>query len=216
MSSVIEWLDDLSQAARLIGAVNTVENRDGKLIGHNTDGIGYMRSLQDAGLSMNGKEMVLLGAGGAAGAIAVQAALDGVSALHLVCRRGKSWERAIHLADTINQNTACHAQVIDFADHTSLKEALQTSALLTNATSAGMNPHPQVSPISDFSLLTDNLTVSDIIYNPRTTRLLEEAGKRGLSTAGGLYMLLYQGEAAFHIWTGLQMPTELIRGKYFS
>ena len=91
--AVIPHLDELSLAAELIGAVNTVKNEDGKLIGHNTDGIGYMQSVSAAGWDIRGKEMTLLGAGGAACAIAVQAAINGVSRLHLVSRRGRSWRK---------------------------------------------------------------------------------------------------------------------------
>ena len=213
--AVIPLLDDLSEAARLIGAVNTVENRDGRLIGHNTDGVGYMRTLEEAGVNIKGREMVLIGAGGAGSAIAVQAALDGAAAVHLAVRQGKSRPRAEALADTINTNTACRAQVVDINDPDAMRRALDASVLLTNASSAGMNPNPEVCPLPDLSLLRPGLIVSDIIYNPRVTRLLAEAEKRGLKTVSGLHMLLYQGEEAFKIRTGRGMPVSLIRERYF-
>lgn len=212
---IIEFLDELSPAARMIGAVNTVKNEHGRLIGHNTDGIGYLRSLKDADYDIKTGAMTLLGAGGAASSIAIQAALDGAPVLHIVNRRGRSWANALRLADLINQNTKCKADVVDFADTDLLRSCIQSSTLLTNATSIGMAPHENETPIRDTTCFHPDLLVSDIIYNPRTTRLMQEASVCGCKTINGMYMLLYQGEAAFHIWTGQDMPTEEIRKKFF-
>lgn len=212
---IIEFLDELSPAARMIGAVNTVKNENGRLIGHNTDGIGYLRSLQDADYDIKNGAMTLLGAGGAASSIAIQAALDGAPALHIVNRRGRSWTNALRLADLINKNTSCKADVVDFADTELLRSCIQSSTLLTNATSIGMTPGDGETPISDTACFHPELLVSDIIYHPRTTRLMQEASVCGCKTINGMYMLLYQGEAAFHIWTGQDMPTEEIRKKFF-
>lgn len=214
--AVIPYLDELSLAAQLIGAVNTVKNENGRLIGHNTDGTGYMKAVKDAGYDVIGKEMTLLGAGGAASAIAVQAAIDGVSRLHLVSRKGRSWEKAKHLVDSINEKTACQADLTDLADTGTLRRLLERSTLLTNATSAGMAPNTDLTPIPDTTLFRPELIVSDVIYNPRETRLLAEARAKGCPTFNGMYMLLYQGEAAFQIWTGQEMPVALIKEKYFS
>ena len=199
-TAVMGYLDEISVEARLIGAVNTVKNQDGKLIGFNTDGAGYMRAAADFGVDVTGRELTLIGAGGAANAIAVQSALDGAAFIHLVSRRGRSWDRARSLVDRIN----C------------LKSALERSVLLTNATSAGMAPETDVTPLKDTSLLYPELFVSDVIYNPRKTRFLREAQEAGCRTFNGLYMLLYQGEKAFNIWTGLDMPVQMIRERYFS
>lgn len=212
---VLPYLDDLSPAARLIGAVNTVQNDNGRLIGHNTDGIGYLRSLDDCDYDIKSGPMTLLGAGGAASSIAIQAALDGAPVLHIVNRRGRSWENAQRLAAQINENTSCKADVIDFADQDTLKQALAESTLLTNATSIGMAPNADASPIADPSWMHPELLVSDIIYNPRETKLMQDAKAQGCRTCNGLYMLLYQGAAAFRIWTGCDMPVEEIRKKYF-
>lgn len=213
---VIPFLDGLSPAAAMIGAVNTVKNEDGRLIGYNTDGAGYMQSVRDAGYDVTRGEMVLLGAGGAASSIAIQAALDGVPALHIVNRRGRSWENACRLADQINKHTGCRADVTDMADGKAVRSLILRSRLLTNATSVGMAPHIQDSPLSDTSCFHPDLLVSDIIYNPRRTKFLKDAEACGCRTANGLYMLLYQGAAAFHIWTGHEMPVEQIRKMYFS
>lgn len=214
--AVIPHLDELSLAAELIGAVNTVKNEDGKLIGHNTDGIGYMQSVSAAGWDIRGKEMTLLGAGGAACAIAVQAAINGVSRLHLVSRRGRSWEKAGRLVEQINKKTGCQADLTDLADGSRLRRCLETSSLLTNATSVGMAPQADATPIPDISMFHPGLLVSDVIYHPSKTRLLREAQRAGCPVCNGMYMLLYQGAAAFKIWTGQEMPVELIRERYFS
>lgn len=212
---IIPYLDDLSPAARMIGAVNTVKNENGRFIGHNTDGIGYMQSVRDTGWDASAGAMTLLGAGGAASSIAIQAALDGVPALHIVNRRGRSWENALRLAETINRNTDCRADVTDMADTAAVNAHILESALLTNATSMGMAPNTEVSPLADPSCLRPGLLVSDIIYNPRCTKLLRTAAEAGCRTSNGLYMLLYQGAAAFKIWTGQDMPVEEIRRKFF-
>jgi len=213
--AVLPYLDELSLEAQLVGAVNTVKNENGRLIGYNTDGLGYLKSVEEAGCHIVGKEMTLLGAGGAACAIAAQAAISGVAKLHLVSRRGRSWDKAKKLVSDINQRTGCQTDLIDLADRKGLKKALESSLLLTNATSAGMAPDTNLTPLEDVSLLHPDLIVSDVIYNPRQTRLLQEAAALGCQTFNGMYMLLYQGAAAFRIWTGQDMPVELIRSRYF-
>lgn len=213
---VMEYVDELSKAAELIGAVNTVVNKDGKLVGHNTDGIGYVESVRAQGFDPAGKEVTLLGAGGAAGAAAVQMALDGVKTLHIVNRRSRSWKAARDLADRINRETACRADLTDLEDTRALGTLIGQSDLLTNATSVGMAPRTDASPIKDPGMLHKELVVSDIIYNPRKTKLMEQAASVGCSTFNGMDMLLYQGAAAFQLWTGREMPLELVREKYFS
>lgn len=212
---ILPYLDELSPAARMIGAVNTVKNEDGRLIGHNTDGIGYMQSVKDTGYDATTGPMTLLGAGGAASSIAIQAALDGVPVLHIVNRRGRSWDNALRLADLINENTSCKADVTDMAKGVAVKACIKDSLLLTNATSIGMAPNTDASPVQDTSCFHPDLLVSDIIYNPRRTKLLLEAQDAGCRISNGMYMLLYQGAAAFQIWTGKEMPVEEIRKKFF-
>ena len=212
---ILPYLDELSPAARMIGAVNTVKNEDGRLIGHNTDGIGYMQSVKDTGYDVTTGPMTLLGAGGAASSIAIQAALDGVPVLHIVNRRGRSWDNALRLADLINENTSCKADVTDMAKGVAVKACIKDSLLLTNATSIGMAPNTDASPVQDTSCFHPDLLVSDIIYNPRRTKLLLEAQDAGCRISNGMYMLLYQGAAAFQIWTGKEMPVEEIRQKFF-
>ena len=214
---VVELLDELSPSARLIGAVNTVVNENGRLIGHNTDGVGYMRSVKDAGHNIIGKTMTLMGAGGAATAICAQAALDGVSLIHVFARRtSRFWNRTQALADTINRTLPCRVLLHENEDLHALKNAVSESAILVNATSVGMAPDTEASIITDTSLFRPELIVSDVIYNPRKTRLLQEAEKAGCPVFNGMYMLLYQGAEAFRLFTGQKMPTEAIKKKFFA
>ena len=216
-TAMAELADELSPAARIIGAVNTVVNDRGKLIGHNTDGVGFLRSVRDAGLDVTGAAITVLGAGGAATAICAQAALDGAAAIRIFARpRSRFHGRTLKLADTINRSTGCRAELFDQADIYALKKSLDTSLLLVNATSVGMAPDTEQSLIEDMSLLPPSLTVSDIIYNPRETRLLRLARESGHKTFNGMYMLLYQGAEAFRLWTGKDMPVDEIRRKFFS
>ncbi len=208
--------DRLSPAAQMTGAVNTVVNENGILTGHNTDGVGYLMAAREAGFDLTGKEMTLLGAGGAATAIAVQAALDGVRVLHLFNRRGRSWAHAQALTDAVNTQTDCRAELYDLEDQKALAAALGQSDILTNATSVGMAPHEEDCILKDASLLRPELIVSDIIYNPRKTRLLQLAESAGCPAFNGLYMLLFQGAEAFRLWTGQDMPVNAIKAKYFS
>jgi shikimate dehydrogenase len=215
-NKIMELLDELSPAARMIGAVNTVVNDHGRLIGHNTDGIGYMQSLAYAGHSIKGKTMTVMGAGGAATAICAQAALDGVDVLHIFARKtSRFWSRMEHLAGTICETTSCRAILHDNSDTQALAKALAKSALLVNATSVGMAPNVDRTILPDTGMLRPDLVVSDVIYNPRETRFLREAREAGCATFNGMYMLLYQGAEAFRLWTGQDMPVDAIRDKYF-
>jgi shikimate dehydrogenase len=211
-----ELVDELSPAAKMVGAVNTVLNDNGKLIGHMTDGVGYMQSVKDAGHDIIGKNMTLLGAGGAATAICVQAALDGVASINIFSIKDQFFSRAQHTVDLINTNTNCKAALYDLADTSMLHQSIANSDILTNGTSVGMAPNIDNCIIQDESVFRSDLIVSDVIYNPEETKLLKLAKAHGCKTFNGLYMLLYQGAEAFKIWTGKEMPIELIKEKYFS
>lgn len=216
-NKIVDLLDELSPAARMIGAVNTVVNDNGKLIGYNTDGIGYMQAAADAGHDLKGKTITVMGAGGAATAICAQAALDGVKKIHIFARpASRFWERTRKLTETINSGTSCEAVLHDHADSKALRDAAAESSLLLNATSVGMAPNTEASIIQDTSLFRPDLVVSDVIYNPQETLLLKQAKAAGCRTFNGMYMLLYQGAEAFRLWTGMDMPVSLIKEKYFS
>ena len=215
-NKMIEFVDHLSPAGELIGAINTVVNDDGILTGHNTDGVGFMRSLEDAGHNVIGKTMTVLGAGGAATAICAQAALDGVKCIHIFARTtSRFWNRTAEFVKKINEMTNCQAILHDNDDKEALRQALEESALLVNASSVGLAPNTDASLIEDPSYFHQGLIVYDAIYNPRETKLLRLAREAGCETCNGLYMLLYQGAEAFRIWTGKEMPVDLIKEKYF-
>lgn len=216
-NKVVELLDDLSPAAQLIGAVNTVVNDGGRLTGHNTDGSGYMQAVRDAGYDFTGKTITVMGAGGAATAICAQAALDGVAEIHIFARKtSRFWNRTQGLIFKINESLPCRAYLHENGDKNALRDSIAKSALLLNATSVGMAPNVDSTIISDTGLYRPELVVSDVIYNPRETRFLREAREAGCQTFNGMYMLLYQGAEAFHLWTGKEMPVEAVKAKYFS
>ena len=205
---ICELVDELSPAASMIGAVNTVVNKDGRFIGHNTDGIGYMQSVKDAGFDIIGDTMTLLGAGGAASSIFVQAALDGVKNINVFSIKDRFWEKAEKMVDAVNSKTDCNAKLIELGNDDVLGESIEKSQILTNATSVGMAPNVDSCIIPDKKMLREDLIVSDVIYNPMETKLLRMAKEQGCQTFNGLYMLLYQGAEAFKIWTGKDMPIE--------
>ncbi|MDE6209488.1 MAG: shikimate dehydrogenase [Lachnospiraceae bacterium] len=212
---MFELCDEVSQAAKLVGAVNTVKNENGILKGHMTDGVGYMMAAKDAGFDIVGKNMTLLGAGGAATAICAQAAIDGVKSINVFSIKDQFFDRAQSLVDNINATTTCKAALYDLADKSMLNKSIEESYILTNATSVGMAPNTDNCILNDNSMLRPDLVVSDIIYNPRETKLIKMAKEAGCRTFNGLYMLLYQGAEAFKIWTGAEMPVNEIKAKYF-
>ena len=207
--------DQLSPAAEIIGAVNTVENRNGELVGHSTDGSGYMLAVKNAGYEILGKKMTLFGAGGAGTSIFVQAALDGVAEISVFNRRTPFFERAEQIIRKLNERTSCKIRLYDYEDASVLRREIGDSAILTNATSVGMAPNLEACILKDTSMLHPDLIVSDVIYNPKETKLLKMAKEAGCRTCNGMYMLLYQGAEAFRIWTGQEMPVEHIKQMFF-
>lgn len=207
--------DRLSPAAKISGAVNTVVNDNGILTGYTTDGIGYMQSLKEAGHNVIGKKMTLLGAGGASTAILVQAALDGVKEISVFNNRSSSFIRMEKVIEELKTVSDCEIHLYDYSDEKILRREISESILLTNGTSVGMAPHTDASIITDCSMFHKDLIVSDVIYNPRETKLLQMARNFGCPTLNGLYMLLFQGAEAFKLWTGKEMPVEMVKGKYF-
>ncbi len=215
-----ELCDKLDIGSEISGAVNTVVNDDGVFTGYTTDGIGFMRAAEDAGYDLKGKKMVLLGAGGVASAILVQAALDGVSEIKVFSIRDQFFGRAEKITDQLNQRTACKVILDDFSDESKLREAIAEADILVNGTSVGMAPKVDACVIKDemfkdASVFRKELIVSDVIYEPAETKLLRLSKEAGCSTFNGMYMLLYQGAESFRIWTGHEMPTEEIKKLYF-
>lgn len=210
-----ERADQLSLEAQLIGAVNTVVQEQGVLTGYNTDGKGYMAAVRDAGYDILGEKMTVLGSGGAAASIIVQAALDGVAAIDLLARRGKSWDAIREVAERVNERTSCRVRMYELQDELQMKKSIGESRMLLNASSVGMSPREDACLIPDRTYLHPGLIVSDVIYHPKETKLLRMAKEAGCPAFNGMYMLLYQGAYAFELWTGKKMPVELVKEKYF-
>ena len=210
---VIPYLDQLSEEACLIGAVNTVVNREGTLIGYNTDGKGFFKSLPSFKISR--KRLVLLGAGGAAKAILAQAILDGVSQISVFVR-SSSMEKTRPYLEKIQNATGFRVDLFALEDVQELQNSISQADLLVNATSVGMDGSSQ--PIPTSIVLPDKLLVADVIYQPFETPFLKWARNQGNHAVNGLGMLLYQAAEAFELWTGKEMPTdqiwELLKQKY--
>ena len=202
---VIPYLDQLSAEACLIGAVNTVVNREGTLIGYNTDGKGFFKSLPS--FKISGKRMVLLGAGGAAKAILAQAILDGVSQISVFVR-SSSMEKTRPYLEKIQNATGFRVDLFALEDIQELQDSITQADLLVNATSVGMDGSSQ--PIPTSIVLPEKLMVADVIYQPFETPFLKWARNQGNQSINGLGMLLYQAAEAFELWTGKEMPTDQI------
>ena len=202
---VIPYLDQLSAEACLIGAVNTVVNREGTLIGYNTDGKGFFKSLPSFKISR--KRLVLLGAGGAAKAILAQAILDGVSQISIFVR-SSSMEKTRPYLEKIQNATGFRVDLFALEDVQDLQESITQADLLVNATSVGMDGSSQ--PIPTSIILPEKLLVADVIYQPFETPFLKWARNQGNQSINGLGMLLYQAAEAFELWTGKEMPTDQI------
>lgn len=203
-----QYLDELSPAARLCGAVNTIVNDNGHLTGHITDGIGFMQSLKDNDIDVIGKKMTIVGAGGAGTAIQIQAALDGVKEISIFNQKDEAWARAEDTVQKINSQTSCHATLYDLADLDKLREEMDDSYLFVNATGVGMKPLEDLSVVPDESYFRPELIVVDVPYSPLETKMRAMAKKAGCKTMNGLGMMLFQGSAAFELWTGEPMPIE--------
>ena len=208
---VHKYLDHLSPAAELTGAVNTIVNDDGVLTGHITDGTGFMAALRDNAIDVIGKKMTIVGAGGAATAIEIQAALDGVAEISVFNRKDEFWERAQRNVDVINEKTDCRAELFDLDDLEILKAEIADSCLFVNATGMGMKPLEGKTYIPDASYLRPDLIVADVVYSPAETALLKMAKQVGCKCMNGFGMMLFQGSAAFELWTGKPMPIEYMK-----
>lgn len=216
--AIIPYLDEISPEAKLIGAVNTVTNKDGKghLVGYNTDGIGAIKALEDEGVTVKDQSITLTGAGGAATAIAIQAAFDGAKELYIFNINDDVFENAKETAKKINNNTNCRATVTDLADQAAFKSAIQKSSIYIDATSVGMKPLQEQSLINDPEMIRSDLVVFDVVYAPRETKLLRFAKEHGAKKViNGLGMMLYQGAAAFQLFTDEEMPVTYIKELLF-
>lgn len=216
--NVINYLDELDKGAGLAGAVNTVVRCGDKLRGCNTDGAGLVRFLEtEAGFSAGGKRVLVLGAGGAAKAIAVHLALAGAKEITIANR---TFEKAGKLAEVINAKTASSSRALPWnpsrdsregEENAPLKEAVAAADLVVQTTPLGMHPKDNVCPSFPYEALYKRQVVVDIIYHPARTLFLMEAAKRGARVYNGTGMLLHQGAMAFELWTGKEPPLKIMR-----
>ncbi|WP_077853617.1 quinate/shikimate dehydrogenase, partial [Clostridium beijerinckii] len=178
-NEVAKYMDELSPAARLVGAVNTIVNDGGKLTGNITDGVGFVRNLKEHGVDIKNKKITILGAGGAATAIQVQAALDGVAEISIFNIKDKFWARAEETVKKLTEKTNCKVKLFDLADTDALRSEIESSYLFVNATGVGMKPLEGQMVIPDETYLRPDLFVADTVYMPHVTKLLETADKVG-------------------------------------
>lgn len=212
-----KYMDALSPAAQMIGAVNTIVNENGVLTGHITDGEGFVNNLRDHGVDVKGKKLTIIGGGGAATAIQVQCALDGAGELSIFKRNDASLVRTLEIAEKIRANVPnCVVNVFDTADVAKMTAEILDSDILVNGTIVGMKPMDDESPVKDLSAFHKDLVVCDIVYNPIETKLLREAKAAGCKCVGGKGMLLWQGVSAFNLFTGMDMPVKEVKALYFS
>ncbi|WP_438446179.1 shikimate dehydrogenase [Gorillibacterium sp. sgz5001074] len=201
---VMEYLDEIDEGARAIGAVNTIVNENGTLKGYNTDGIGYVRSLKDeTGVKLNGAKVLLLGAGGAARGIVYALAKEGAARITIANRTA---EKAVELAADMSAYAATEGIGTAGLD----SRQLTAADIVINTTAAGMSPKVDELPM-DTELLHGGILASDLVYNPRITRFLREAEAKGARIHGGLGMFIHQGAYAFEYWTGRPAPVEAMR-----
>lgn len=203
--AAMEFLDEFDEDARKIGAVNTVLNTKGKLIGYNTDCYGFTTHLEkDGGFDPRDKKAVLLGAGGAAKALAVGLAKKGVKKITIF---DVMKARAQILSEKIRREFDCTANYFDAVETTSLFWGIKEADILLNASPVGMKPHDKLHvPVRSFH---EGLFVYDVIY--KDTPLIKAAKKKRLKCLNGSGMLLYQAVKAFEIWTGKKAPVDVMK-----
>ncbi len=188
-----------------------------RLIGHITDGQGYVRNLKENGIDIKGKKITVIGAGGAATAIQVQCALDGAREISIFNKKDDFYGRAEKTIQDIKREVPeCIVNLYDLDDTEKLYEEISTSDILANATIVGMKPYENETNIVDTSVFRKDLIVSDVVYNPVKTKMILDAEAKGCKVIGGKGMLLYQGVEAFKLFTGEEMPVEEVKSRYFA
>ncbi len=198
--SVLPYLDEMSQAASVIGAVNTIVVRDNRLIGENTDGKGFVEALGREQISPFGKHITILGAGGAAKAVAVECALAGALSVTVINR---SMQHAKDLVETIRTHTKAKAVDIIWEPKQAIPDGTD---ILINATPVGFYPDVTAKPDIDYETIKSGMVVCDVVFNPAETEFLKAAKESGAKTISGLGMLVCQGAMNFKIWTGREAP----------
>ena len=216
-NEAVKYMDELSPAARIIGAVNTIVNEDGRLTGHITDGQGFVDNLRDHGVEIAGKKIIVCGGGGAAAAIQVQCALEGAREISVFNIKDAFFERTLQTAEKIRQEKSeCVVNVYDIADNEKMREEIASSDILANATIVGMKPMDQESVVKDVTMFRPGLVVVDAVYNPKETKMLREAKAAGCICIDGEGLLVWQGAEALKLYTGQEMPVQEVKELFFS
>lgn len=201
-------VDRLTPAAQMVGACNAFVNENGVLTGHITDGIGFVKNLENYGVSVKGKSVVIFGAGGAATSVQVQLALEGAKRIHIFNPKDKFYPRAEEMKEKLSDACPdCEVTVGDVADQKTVAGAISDCDIVVNGTIMGMKPHEDVSLV-DPSWYRKDLVVADTVYNPEKTKMLLEAEKAGCKVVSGKGMLLQQGAVNFKLFTGKEMPLD--------
>lgn len=210
-------VDERSIVVEITGACNTIVNREGRLAGHCTDGEGLVAALRAAGIDIRGRRVVLLGAGGAAAAIMVQCAADGAAQVDVLNRRSARYEQAGKMIERLSDQHGIRSVMLhDWADQTRLLSCITAADILINATSVGMAPAAAAVPLPSDCRLDHLTALVDIIYNPTETALMRMGREQGVpAVLNGHGMLLYQGAAAFRLFTGLDMPIYRVAASVF-
>jgi shikimate dehydrogenase len=208
-SAVMNLMDEVDELARLTGAVNTVVNRDGRLEGYNTDVEGFGTALERSGVATGGKDVVVLGCGGAARAVAVSLALGGVSRLTVAGRRLERAEEVARLAREISGGQL-QSEAAAW-EQQAIRAAVLSADIVVNCTPVGKYPGQHERLPIEAEWLGPHMAVCDLVYHPRRTGLLRTAEKAGCKVVEGVLMLVYQGAASFRLWTGKQPPEEVMQ-----
>ena len=212
---VLEYLDELDDSAKFARASNTVVNRDGKLIGYNTDGLGYVKNLEEHGVELKGKKVTLVGSGGAATPIAIQLTQSGIREISIFARNDKFFSQAEENVNYINNEMkefGVKANIFPLEDKEAFRREVAESLILANGTSLGMKPLEHLSIIDDVEdVLRKDLVVTDVVYNPQKSKLLKLAEEAGATPINGLGMMLWQGALGFKLLTGEDMPIEEVK-----
>lgn len=203
--AVMEFIDELDVTAKLVGAVNTIVVKEGRLIGYNTDAGGYIRSLQQNGEHVAGKTAVILGAGGAARAVVAGLVGANIAAVTIAAREKSKADR---MAQLFQGNVPIRGSAWDGEEFDKL---LSKADFIVNATPLGMYPHLESQPTINWDLLQQSAVISDLVYNPLVTKFMAEGIRRGHTAVGGEGMLIEQGALAFELWTGVKAPTTVMR-----
>lgn len=210
---ILPFLDEISEAAEIMGAVNTVVIQDGRSLGDNADGAAFMRNLVLNGIDIRGKKITVLGAGGAGSALVTQAALDGVARIDLFNRQDEFFEGAKSLIERLKDHCECEVRLYDLADQIRMRDSIASSTLLVNATSVGTPEVPGCLVSQD--MLHPDLIMAEVVYVPRETRFTELGRANGNKVIEGSGMFLQQAAIGERLWIGREMPLDFVKNTFF-